>query len=209
MSDLIINVMLADDHAVVRMGFRLLLEGAPDIRVVAEAESGEDAVRRYQEVRPDVLVLDLSMPDIDGLAVQQRLLETGATLAVVFLTGRGDIPSSVRAMKAGAVDFLTKPVKAADLAAAVRTAMAQAEVRHVEAEQVAALRARHMQLTPREAEVMRHVIAGKLNKVIAADLGTTEQTIKVHRARVMEKLAVGSVAELVNAARMMGIEAIP
>lgn len=154
-------------------------------------------------------VLDLSMPDIDGLAVQQRLLETGATLAVVFLTGRGDIPSSVRAMKAGAVDFLTKPVKAADLAAAVRTAMAQAEVRHVEAEQVAALRARHMQLTPREAEVMRHVIAGKLNKVIAADLGTTEQTIKVHRARVMEKLAVGSVAELVNAARMMGIEAIP
>lgn len=154
-------------------------------------------------------VLDLSMPDLDGLAVQQRLLETEATLAVVFLTGRGDIPSSVRAMKAGAVDFLTKPVKAADLAAAVRTAMAQAEARHAEAEQVAALQARHAQLTPREAEVMRRVIAGKLNKVIAADLGTTEQTIKVHRARVMEKLAVGSVAELVNAARMMGIEAIP
>jgi FixJ family two-component response regulator len=117
---------------------------------------------------------------------------------VVFLTGRGDIRSSVRAMKAGAVDFLTKPVKAEELIASVGLGLARVR-------EVADLRARYAQLTPREREVMEHVIAGRLNKVIAAELGTTEQTIKVHRSRVMEKLGIRSVAALVTAAQRLGV----
>jgi FixJ family two-component response regulator len=117
---------------------------------------------------------------------------------VVFLTGHGDIRSSVRAMKAGAVDFLTKPVKADELIAAVGLGLAQVR-------EVADLRARYALLTPREREVMQHVIAGRLNKVIAAELGTTEQTIKVHRSRVMEKLGIRSVAALVTTAQRLGV----
>jgi FixJ family two-component response regulator len=117
---------------------------------------------------------------------------------VVFLTGRGDIRSSVRAMKAGAVDFLTKAVKAEELIASVGLGLARVR-------EVADLRARYAQLTPREREVMEHVIAGRLNKVIAAELGTTEQTIKVHRSRVMEKLGIRSVAALVTAAQRLGV----
>jgi FixJ family two-component response regulator len=117
---------------------------------------------------------------------------------VVFLTGHGDIRSSVRAMKAGAVDFLTKPVKAEELIASVGLGLARVR-------EVADLRARYAQLTPREREVMEHVIAGRLNKVIAAELGTTEQTIKVHRSRVMEKLGIRSVAALVTAAQRLGV----
>ena len=183
------------------------LDRAAQLRLVESCASATEFLAGLGPRSVGCVVLDLSMPDIDGLAVQERMLETEAVLSVVFLTGRGDIPSSVRAMKAGAVDFLTKPVKAAELAAAVRAGMAAAEVRHAEVEVVAALRTRHAQLTPREAEVLRHVITGKLNKVIAAELGTTEQTIKVHRSRVMEKLEVRSVAELVNAARLLGIPA--
>jgi FixJ family two-component response regulator len=117
---------------------------------------------------------------------------------VVFLTGHGDIRSSVRAMKAGAVDFLTKPVKADELISAVGLGLAQVR-------EVADLRARYALLTPREREVMQHVIAGRLNKVIAAELGTTEQTIKVHRSRVMEKLGIRSVAALVTTAQRLGV----
>jgi FixJ family two-component response regulator len=117
---------------------------------------------------------------------------------VVFLTGRGDIRSSVRAMKAGAVDFLTKPVKAEELIVSVGLGLARVR-------EVADLRARYALLTPREREVMEHVIAGRLNKVIAAELGTTEQTIKVHRSRVMEKLGIRSVAALVTAAQRLGV----
>jgi FixJ family two-component response regulator len=199
------KVFLVDDEPELRRALERVLRA--EGFVVESCGSATEFLAGLGPRLVGCVVLDLSMPDLDGLAVQQRLLDTGATLSVVFLTGRGDIPSSVRAMKAGAVDFLTKPVKAAELAAAVRFGMAQAEARHAEAELVSAMRERHALLTPREAEVMRHVIAGKLNKVIAADLGTTEQTIKVHRSRVMEKLAVGSVAELVNAARLMGIPA--
>lgn len=123
----------------------------------------------------------------------------------MFLTGHGDIPMSVAAMKSGAVDFLTKPVRSADLVRAVSAALQVAQDRQAAVGRKAALRARYEKLTPREREVLVNVIAGKLNKVIAADLGTTEHTIKVHRGRVMEKLAVNSVAELVLAAQALGI----
>ena len=142
--------------------------------------------------------MDLAMPGLDGLEAQERLVAASTRWPVVFLTGRGDIRSSVRAMKAGAVDFLTKPVKAEELIASVGLGLARVR-------EVADLRARYAQLTPREREVMEHVIAGRLNKVIAAELGTTEQTIKVHRSRVMEKLGIRSVAALVTAAQRLGV----
>jgi FixJ family two-component response regulator len=154
-------------------------------------------------------VLDVAMPGLDGLALQARLAAGGAALEVVFLTGRGDIPMSVRAMKSGAVDFLTKPVRRDDLVRAVTAALTAAQAKRGAAQAAAGLRARLARLTPREREVMLHVIAGKLNKVIAAELGTSEHTVKVHRGRVMEKLAVDSVAELVHAARELGLPPAP
>jgi FixJ family two-component response regulator len=150
-------------------------------------------------------LLDLAMPGVDGLELQQRLSASGAQLGIVFLTGHGDIPTSVRAIKAGAIDFLTKPVRRADLLRAVNAALDHARSQQAAEAGRAELRGRFEQLTPREREVLTHVIAGKLNKVIAADLGTSEQTIKVHRARVMEKLDVGSVADLVRVAQQLGV----
>jgi FixJ family two-component response regulator len=126
-------------------------------------------------------------------------------LPIVFLTGHGDIPMSVQAIKAGAVDFLTKPVNDADLLRAVRAALQRAAEQHERASETAKLRERLASLTPREREVMDHVVAGQLNKQIAGDLGTSEHTIKVHRARVMQKMGVESLADLVRAAERLGL----
>ena len=140
-----------------------------------------------------------------GLALQQALSTKGSQRPVMFLTGKGDIPTSVRAMKAGAIDFLTKPVNDDDLLAAIARALRQdADTRRAGAE-LDSITARFAILTPREREVMPHVIAGRLNKQIAGDLGTVEKTIKVHRGRVMEKLGVRSVADLVRLAEKAGI----
>jgi FixJ family two-component response regulator len=151
------------------------------------------------------LVLDVAMPEIDGLSVQARLRQIDAELPIVFLTGHGDIPMSVRAMKAGAENFLTKPVNAAELLPAIRAALQRAADRHSEREALAALQKRLACLTPREREVLGHVIAGKMNKQIAADLGTGEQNIKVHRGRLMRKLGLRSVAELVRLAERLEV----
>jgi FixJ family two-component response regulator len=147
------------------------------------------------------LVLDVAMPERAGLDLQAQLTHAGILLPIVFLTGHGDIPTSVRAMKAGAVDFLTKPVNDDDLLRAVRAALDRA----AEQRETAAVSLRLNRLTPREREVMEHVITGKLNKQIAADLGTGEQNIKVHRARVMKKMEMDSVADLVRTAEKLGI----
>ena len=152
------------------------------------------------------LVLDVAMPGLDGLDLQNQLSQKGDITPIIFLTGHGDIPMSVRAIKSGAVDFLTKPVKDVDLFRAVRAGLAQAAIRAAEHESTADLRKRLSRLTPREHEVMRHVIAGKPNKIIAADLGTGEQTIKIHRMRMMEKMGLSSVAALVEARARVEIE---
>jgi len=156
--------------------------------------------------RPACLVLDLAMPELDGLQVQQKLIHDGARLPIVFLTGHGDIPTSVRAMKAGAEDFLTKPVNAADLVKAVCTAIRKAEGQQAEDIEMGEFRTRLKQLTPRQREVLEYVIAGKMNKNIAAELGTGEQNIKVHRRRVNRKMGVSSLAELVRMADRLGIK---
>jgi FixJ family two-component response regulator len=151
------------------------------------------------------LVLDVAMPELNGLELQERLTRSGILVPIVFLTGHGDIPMSVQAIKAGAVDFLTKPVKDADLLRAVRAALQRAAEQRDTISEIALLRQRYSRLTPRETEVMALVVAGQLNKQIAADLGTGEHTIKVHRARVMEKMGVVSLADLVRAAERLGL----
>lgn len=195
---------LVDDEPGLLKALKRLL-GAEGFEVVPFA-SAEAFLRDGSVEAVDCLVLDVSMPGLSGLDLQERLGRAGARVPIVFLTGRGDIPMSVRAIKAGAVDFLTKPVCDAELLTAVRAAMAEAQRRRREDRELAELRERWGSLTPREAEVARHVIAGKPNKQIAAGLGTSEQTIKVHRMRITEKLGVSSVAELVRAAGRMGVE---
>lgn len=197
------KVFLVDDEPELRQALtRLLKAEGLDVEGFGSAP---DFLARVAADTTGCLVLDLSMPGLDGLEVQERVAATGAKLGIVFLTGRGDIPASVRAIKAGALDFLTKPVRRDDLLRAVHAALDHASEQRAAAAANADLRGRYAQLTPREREVFAHVIAGKLNKVIAADLGTGEQTIKVHRARVMEKLAVDSVAGLVRAAQQLGV----
>jgi FixJ family two-component response regulator len=160
---------------------------------------------RFRQGQPACLVLDVAMPGIDGLAVQERLRHSGAGLPVIFLTGHGDIPMSVRAVKAGAEDFLTRPVNAADLLQAICAALQRAPGRDAGSKELAALRERLGWLTPRERKVLGHVIAGKINKQTAAELGTGEQNIKIHRGRLMRKLGVGSVAALVRVAGRLSL----
>ena len=143
-------------------------------------------------------MLDVSLPGLDGLALQQRLRDAGETLPIVFLTGHGDIPMSVRAIKAGAADFLTKPVAGDALNAAIRGAIEQQALVQQNRSDSAAIRQRMKTLTPREREVLAEVIAGKLNKQIAFELGIVEQTVKYHRARIMERMQAKSTAELMH-----------
>jgi FixJ family two-component response regulator len=151
------------------------------------------------------LVLDVAMPELNGLQLQQHLTHRGILIPIIFLTGHGDIPTSVRAIKAGATDFLTKPVDAAVLVRAVRAALQIAESRRQAAAETEALAARVASLTPRQREVMGHIVAGKLNKQIAFDIGTGEQNVKFHRAQVMRKMGVESLADLVRVATRLGI----
>ncbi len=153
---------------------------------------------------PGCAVLDVSMPGLDGLEIQRVLTATnGYHRPVVFVTGKGDVPTSVRAMKAGAIDFLTKPVKDKDLFEAISRAEARdAKSRRLHSE-MKSVQAKVSNLTPREREVFTHVVAGRLNKQIAGDLGTVEKTIKVHRSRMMEKLGIRNVADLVRMAEKL------
>jgi FixJ family two-component response regulator len=162
--------------------------------------SPQEFLEQHDPAAPGCAVLDVAMPGLDGLALQQALTAGGSHRPVIFITGKGDIPTSVRAMKAGALDFLTKPVKETDLLEAVlRAKKRDAEHRLVNSE-LDSIQAKINTLTPREREVLVHVVAGRLNKQIAGDLGTVEKTIKVHRSRMMEKLGIRSVTDLVRMA---------
>jgi FixJ family two-component response regulator len=194
--------LLDDEPEMVKALTRLLRAKRFEVR-------GFTSVRAFLEAcRPEetaCLVLDVAMPELDGLELQRRLTHEGILLPIIFVTGHGDIPMSVRAIKAGATDFLTKPVDAAALVRAVRAALELAESRRQENAEAAALATRLASLTPREREVMEHVVAGRLNKQIAADLGTGESNIKLHRAHIMRKMGVESLADLVRAAEWLGI----
>jgi FixJ family two-component response regulator len=194
--------ILDDDPEMVKALTRLLRAKQFGVR-------GFTSVRTFLETSQPCdtacLVLDVAMPELDGLELQQRLAQQGILIPIIFLTGHGDIPMSVRAIKAGATDFLTKPVDGAALVRAVRAALQTAQTRRQAIVETAALAARLASLTPREREVMEGVVAGKLNKQIAADLGTGEQNIKLHRAHIMQKMAVASLADLVRAAGRLGV----
>lgn len=192
------TIFIVDDDDAVRTGLARLLRSAG--LAVATFASPREFLDRHDPNAPGCLVLDIAMPGLNGLELQQALIAGGHAMAIVFLTGHGDIPMSVQAMKRGAVDFLTKPVNDDDLLKAVRVALEKDCLQRERSAEVAGIRRRLATLTPREHEVLQQVVRGRLNKQIAADLGTVEKTIKVHRARVMDKMQVHSVAELVRLA---------
>ncbi|MCY1072490.1 response regulator [Nannocystis sp. RBIL2] len=196
------KVFVVDDDPSVRLSLsRLLASVDLEVETFSCAESFLSADR--SDAR-GCAVLDVKLPQLDGLELQRRLADARVGLPIIFLTGQGDIPMSVRAMKAGAVEFMTKPFQPADLIAAVRDAIERDRVARIERDDLAALTARYESLTAREREVMRGVVAGQLNKQIAAEFGTREATVKEQRAKVMEKMRVGSVAELVRFALRLG-----
>jgi FixJ family two-component response regulator len=198
------TVYLVDDDAAVLKGLRRLLASA-GLHVVA-FESPRDFLEGLDREASGCVVLDFSMPGLNGLELQQALAASGNALPVIFLTGKGDIPTSVQAMKGGAADFLTKPVDGEVLLAAIRGAIERDRSQRAERAERDDIARRLATLTARERDVLRHVVAGRLNKQIAAELGTVEKTVKVHRARVMEKMQARSLAELVRLAQKAGLD---
>jgi len=197
-------VYLVDDDAAVRKALGRLIASA-GYRVQAFGTAREFLDRGDSEDGPACVVLDVRLGDLDGLDVQRELGIADSIMPIVFITGRGDVPTSVRAMKAGATDFLTKPVRDADLLSAIEQALSRAEKARAERAEIDAIRKCLDSLTPREREVMALVVSGRLNKQIALELGTVEKTVKVHRARVMEKMRAASLADLVRITGKVGI----
>jgi FixJ family two-component response regulator len=193
-----------DDPSVLRALARLFSAAGLEARAFPSPAAFLEV---HDPATPGCLVLDVALPGLDGLELQQALTVSDCARPIVFITGRGDVPTSVRAMKGGAVDFLTKPVNDTELLAAVRKAIEVDRLAREARVELDALRQRLASLTPREREVLGHVVAGRLNKQIAGDLGTVEKTIKVHRARIMEKMAARSLADLVRIAERLGIPA--
>jgi FixJ family two-component response regulator len=196
-------VYLVDDDASVLRSLQRLL-GAAGLSTAA-FESPTEFLAAVGPATAGCAVLDLAMPGIDGLMLQQALAERGCTLPIIFLTARGDVPQSVRAMKRGAVDFLTKPVDAEPLLEAIHAALARDERTRAEDAARRVIEARLTTLTAREREVLQYLVAGRLNKQIAAALGPAEKTIKVHRSRVLAKLGVRSLPDLTRLAQRAGI----
>ena len=201
-------VFVVDDDASVRKSLTRLLTGAGfEVEPFASVQAFL-ARRRYDG--PCCLVLDVRMPGLTGLDLQEALTAAGRLLSIVFITGFVDVRESVKAMKGGAVDFLTKPVAATELVAAIRRGIARGVREEKEQARRAEIRDRVKALTPREAEVFARVVTGMLNKQIARELGVVEKTVKVHRAQVMVKMQAGSLAELVQLAGEAGVlAAIP
>ena len=196
-------VYLVDDDPGVLKAMTRLLEA--EGMAVCACSSADSFLRAHDPQVPGCAVVDVCMPGLGGLALQQQLQRAGVARAIVFVTGHGDVEQGVRAMKAGAVDFLTKPFDAADFVAAVRLALAHDRHERAVRSELERIRGHLDSLTRRERQVVRHVVAGRLNKQIASDLGIAEKTIKVHRARAMEKMGVGSLAQLVR--EMVEVEA--
>ena len=197
------TVFVVDDDAAIRKAVSRLLRSAGI--AVTVFESPREFLAQYDPNTQGCLVLDLAMPGFNGLQLQTVLGERGSILPIIFLSGHGDVSKSVQAMKGGAFDFLTKPVNAKNLLPAIRAAIESGAVARREQAELSEIRARVDTLTPREREVLEHVVTGKLNKQVAGDLGITEATVKMHRARVIAKMKVQSVAELARLTERCGI----
>jgi FixJ family two-component response regulator len=196
------TVFVVDDDEAVRKAVSRLLRSAGI--AVAVFASPREFLAQYNPATPGCLVLDMAMPDFNGLQLQTALTEKGCILPIIFFTGHGDVSKSVQAMKQGAFDFLSKPVKDTDLLTAVRAAIERDTVVRREQAKLSEIRACLDTLTSREREVLEHVVSGKLNKQIAGDMGITQATVKMHRAHVMAKMKVQSVAELARLTERCG-----
>lgn len=195
------TVVIVDDDPLVRGSMESLFRS-----VGLAARSHASAIDALQAPLPDgasCLVVDVRMPHLGGFELQQRLSEQGAQVPIVFVTGHGDIPMSVRAMKAGAIDFLPKPFRDQDMLDAVQTALAGDRARRAQRDIVRQVREQHARLTPREREVMAGVVRGLLNKQIAYELGLSEITVKLHRSSMMKKLSLRTVPDLVRTAQIV------
>ena len=191
-----------DDPSVRRSTERLVRSMGFNVQTFATAKEFRERARVES---PSCLVLDVHLPGPSGLDLQRELVQAGVQIPIIFITGRGSIPMSVRAMKEGAVEFLTKPTRSRDLLAAIRAAIERDRASHQARRRLDALRERYARLTAREREVMTLVVAGRLNKQIASEVTTTERTVKFHRAHIMEKMEADSVAELVRMAGQLGL----
>lgn len=190
------TVFVVDDDEAVRDSLALLLRSVE--LAVATFSSANDFLDSYDPAAPGCLILDVRLPGMSGLELQQRLADDGADLPIVFITGHGDVPMAVRAMRRGAVDFLQKPFSDQELLDRVQQALAEQSQRRQQSESKAEIAQRIRSLTPREHEVMELIVEGLANKVIANRLGTSQRTVEVHRASVMRKMQADSVARLVH-----------
>ena len=203
MTDTEALVFVVDDDASLRASLQDLLESV-GLRVAACA-SAQEFLRRPRPEGPSCLVLDVRLPGLSGLELQQELAKGDLAMPIIFITGHGDIPMSVQAMKAGAIDFLSKPFRDQDLLDAVHQALARARHAHAQRAKVEELRRRFAALTPRQRDVMTRMVAGRLTKQIAGELGTSEATVKTHRKQVMAKMRAESLADLISIADQLGL----
>jgi FixJ family two-component response regulator len=200
-------VFVVDDDPMVLKALTRLLRAAGF--EVYGFNSPQDFLEKHDSSIPGCLVLDVTMPKLNGIELQKTLAMAGCERSIVFITGHGNVPTSVQAMKAGAIDFLTKPVDDEDLLIAVRAAIEKDRLVRRMREGLKSIEQRLATLTPREREVLKHVVSGRLNKQIAFELGTAEKTVKVHRARVMQKMQVSSLAELVRTSEKISLLSKP
>ena len=192
------TVVIIDDDRGMRQAIEDLVESV-GLRAETFA-SGEEFLSRRHTSGPSCLILDVRLPQMSGLDFQRRLTETGMQIPIIFVTAHGDIPMSVRALKSGAVEFLTKPFRDQDLLDAIQQALQHDRAAQVQQAEIHALQERYHALTPRERQVMALVVSGMLNKQIASEIGASEATVKIHRGNVMHKMQAGSVVDLVRMA---------